>query len=444
MEMEALSLSRLTGLIGKSINVQPALKQVWVTAETSEVRVSGGHCYIELIEKNPSGGKPVARLRAVIWADNYQRIGRMFERVTGMSLSADMKIMANVTVNYHPVYGLSAVIERLNCEYTLGARMRRRMEILGQLEKDGVIDMNRTMALAVPTLRAAVISSPAAAGYGDFIHQVFANPRHLNFRIRLFQAVMQGQNTPGSVISALERVVSCGEDFDCVVILRGGGAVADLDAFDDYDLALNVAQFPLPVITAIGHERDTTVLDHIARVSVKTPTAAAEWLIRQATDQLERVLGIGGEISRLCRERVTGEDRRLGFALAQLPLLTRNITAIRRERLANVAHSLPQMLRNILAMRRLRLQQFSNCLRDSLPQKIPAYRQRLDALGSLVSALSPEAVLRRGYSITISNGRPLMSASDLSEGDEITTILAEGSISSKVRTVSVIKTSGNL
>ena len=436
MTVQALSLSQLTGLIGKSINVQPALKQVWVTAETSEVRVSGGHCYMELIEKDSASGKPVARLRAVIWANNYQRIGRMFRQVTGMSLASDMKIMANVTVNYHPVYGLSAVIEHLNCEYTLGARMRRRMEILARLEEDGVLEMNRTLEMPVPTLRVAVISSPTAAGFGDFIHQIFANPRHLNFRIRLFEAVMQGQNTPGSVISALERVMACGEDFDCLAILRGGGAVADLDAFDDYSLALNVAQFPLPVITAIGHERDTTVLDHIARVSVKTPTAAAEWLIREASEQLDRVLNLGSEISMICRERISGEEKRLAFATAQIPLLAHNATAIRRERLSAIALSLPQIPRNIMAMQLQRLDRFAESLRDSLPQKISSRRQRLDALESLVSALSPEAVLRRGYSITLREGKPLMSASELREGEEITTILAEGRISSKVKEIS--------
>lgn len=359
MTVQALSLSQLTGLIGKSINMQPALKQVWVTAETSEVRVSGGHCYMELIEKDSASGKPVARLRSVIWANNYQRIGRMFRQVTGMSLASDMKIMANVTVNYHPVYGLSAVIEHLNCEYTLGARMRRRMEILARLEEDGVLEMNRTLEMPVPALRVAVISSPTAAGFGDFIHQIFANPRHLNFRIRLFEAVMQGQNTPGSVISALDRVMACGEDFDCVAILRGGGAVADLDAFDDYSLALNVAQFPLPVITAIGHERDTTVLDHIARVSVKTPTAAAEWLIREASEQLDKVLDLGSGISMICRERISGEEKRLAFATAQIPLLARNATAIRRERLAAITLSLPQIPRNIMAMQRQRLNRFA-------------------------------------------------------------------------------------
>ncbi len=406
-----LSLLQLNNRISSAIVADSGLRDVWVTAETGDLRVSGGHCYLELIEKDPDTGRPVARLRAVIWASAFARISAEFVASTGQRLVSDIRIMACVNVNFHPVFGLSAVITAVNPEFTCGDLLRRRRLMIERLTAEGIIDMNRTLTWPDVPWRVAVISAKGAAGYGDFITHLYNNPSRLRFHTRLFPAVLQGESAPRSIISALDRIAADDEDFDCVVIIRGGGATGDLASFDDYDLAANVAQFPVPVIVGIGHERDVTILDYVAAVRVKTPTAAAEWLIGKLDAALAKVRDLASEIFRAATSRVSGGLQQLAYCQGLLPSLV--LGRVQRS-LEALNSSVPDALVHLVG--------------DILRRR----RDRLDSAAQLLDALSPQSVLRRGYAICRVDGHAVADASLLTPGAIVTTTLARGSFEARV------------
>lgn len=408
---DSISLLQLNSRISSAVAADMSLRDVWVTAETGDLRVSGGHCYLELIEKDPQNGRPVARLRAIIWASQYARIATEFALATGQQLVSDLKVMVRVTVNFHPAFGMSAVISDINPEFTCGDLIRRRMMMINRLTEEGIIDMNRTLPWSETPWRVAVISAKGAAGYGDFITHLYNNPSRLRFSTELFPAVMQGENAPQSIVAALEAVASRIDDFDCVVVIRGGGATGDLSSFDNYDLAANIAQFPLPVIVGIGHERDVTILDYVAAVRVKTPTAAAEWLIGRMDAALSKVRDIAAEIFRAATSKVSGGLQQLAYYQGLLPSLS--IGRIDRAR-SSLDAAVPESLRHMVG------------------QIVSRQSDRLDAAARLIEALSPEAVLKRGYSICRVNGRAVTAASDLNRGDILTTVLADGTLKSTI------------
>lgn len=409
---EAISLVELNRRIGRTLAVAPGMSNVWITAETSDLRSSGAHCYMELIQKDDSG-TPLARCRAVIWGSNYNRLDAAFHNATGSRLRSDIRIMACVSVSFHAVFGLSLVINDINPAYTLGDLARRRAEIIARLRSDGVFDLNRGLAWSATPQRVAVISAPGAAGYGDFVRHLHGNNRRLRFSTTLFEATMQGSRTPESVISALDRVMERMDEFDCVAIIRGGGAVADLASFDDYDLAFNVAQFPLPVISGIGHDRDETVLDHVANTRVKTPTAAAEILITRLGNALDAVIDTAAAIGTSIREAMAGAGHQLAYYQGLLPALAQNV--IERNRRAIGAGT-------------------AALIAESVRARIASRRQRLDALKEILDTLSPEATLRRGYSITRVNGRAVTDSNSLAPGTVLTTVFASGpEVHSEVR-----------
>ena len=409
--MEAVRLSALNARIGRLVNADSSLREVWVTAETSDLRVSGGHCYMELVDKDDDGRTVRARARAVIWASALPRVEARFLAVTGTRLRSDIKIMARVTVSYHAVYGLSLVISDINPEYTAGDLVRRRNEIIARLRAEGVFDLNRTLEPGPVLNRVAVVSAAGAAGYGDFIRHLYSNPRRLRFSTELFPAVLQGERTASSVIVALERIMERVDEFDGVVIIRGGGAVADLASFDDYDLAANVAQFPLPVIVGIGHERDITVLDYVAHTRVKTPTAAAAMLVAHQEAALDALRGTAAEIKNLAGSYINGQRQQLAYILGALPAMLRAVTDAHRRRLGTET----ALAISTAAGAQMRMQ-----------------TQRLDSLAMLVDALSPQATMRRGFAIARSRGRALTSAATLSTGDAIEITLADGAIDATV------------
>ncbi len=405
MDRQAIPLAELCRRITRVMSVTPGLTNVWLTAETSDLRVSGGHCYMELIQKDPDTGAPQAKCRAVIWASTYARLGAAFYAATGSRLRSDMKIMARVSVNYHSVYGFTLVISDIDPDYTVGDLARRRNRIIARLREDGVFDLNRSLPWADVPNRIAVVSARGAAGYGDFVKHLHLNPYRLRFDTTLFEASLQGERTSASIISALEAVMENIDDYDCVVIIRGGGAVSDLASFDDYELASNVAQFPLPVVVGIGHERDVTVLDYVANVRVKTPTAAAELLIGRMAEALGTLRSIGEGIQRTVADRVAGQRRQLAYYQGTLPELVRGILDRNRRRVGVEASC-----RLADAVRALTLRQ----------------SERLNALAELLDALSPEATLRRGYSITRFKGRAVTDGATLPEGAVLTTTFARG------------------
>ncbi len=404
MSNDPISLLELNRRITGAINAADGLNGVWVVGETSDLRVSGGHCYMELIQKNESG-VPVAKARAVAWASTYAVLAARFEAATGERLRSDLKIMVRVNVNFHAVYGFSLIINDIDPDYTVGDLARRRNEIIAQLRRDGVYNLNRDLAWADVPYRVAVISARGAAGYGDFVKHLHLNPLNLRFNTTLYEAALQGERTAPSVVAALEAIMERIDDYDCVVIIRGGGAVADLAWFDNYELALNVASFPLPVVVGIGHERDITVLDYVANTRVKTPTAAAELLIGKVSEAYYAIANIGREILDTVRGNINSQRQQLAYYSGLLPALALNVIERHRQRTG------PQASQMIATAA-------TNILQHS--------RQRLNALGDLLDALSPEATLRRGYSITRINGHAITDSSTIKPGDTIETILARG------------------
>lgn len=409
MNIAPLTLLDINRRIADAIVSTPGLANVWLVAETSDLRCTGGHCYMELIDKDETTGSPRARARATIWASRFARLNAEFRAATGSPLTSNIKIMVQATATFHPVYGLSLNITDVNPEYTLGDLLRRRREMIARLQAEGILNCNRELQWPPVPWRIAVISAAGAAGYGDFIDQLYNNIYRLRFSTRLFEARMQGEDTAPSIIAALERIAAADESYDCVVIIRGGGATGDLAAFDNYELAANIALFPLPVIVGIGHERDITLLDYVANMRVKTPTAAAEWLTGRGAAMLERLRIIGTDILDAATRRINDSHRRLELITGQLPALALGVierAAIRTGPMAEQV--MTQSIDNLLRRR----------------------ADRLEALAAIIDTLSPESTLRRGFSITRIDGHAITDVAQASPGTTITTTLASGTLTS--------------
>lgn len=426
---DSLTLEQLATRVSALVASEPLLHNVWVTAETSDLRRSG-HCYLELVQKNPSTGEPVARMRATIWRNVFARIDADFASATGSRLGNGMKVRVLVSVNFHPAFGLSLNITDIDAAYTLGDLMRLRMEIVRRLTAEGVIDLNRSLEWPDVALRIAVISASGAAGYGDFIHQLFTNRQRLRFCVKLFPAVMQGVQAPESIIAALYEIASCEDEWDGVVIIRGGGATSDLAAFENYDLAANIAQFPLPVIIGIGHERDVTVLDYVANMRVKTPTAAAEWLVARGVAALDRLNSLASSIHQAASQLLAGSREQLAYASASLPFLPVAALENASRRLERSRLALSESVRSGLRPEQSQLDAVAERLKSAVAAIIERRGASLDSARQLVGVLSPVATLRRGYSITRVDGRAVTSVSSITSGSKVETTLAEGTFTS--------------
>ena len=408
--MEALSLYDLNALVRRSLE-QCLPDEYWVQAELSDVRTnSTGHCYLEFIQKDPRSNNLIAKARGTIWANVYRLLKPYFEESTGQAFVSGIKVLVQVTVSFHELYGYSLTVQDIDPTYTLGDMARRRREILKQLEEEGVLTLNKELEMPVLRQRIAVVSSPTAAGYGDFCHQLKNNSRGFFFHTELFPALMQGDRVEESVLSALDAILNRQEDFDAVVIIRGGGATSDLSGFDTYLLAAACAQFPLPIITGIGHERDDTVLDSVAHTRVKTPTAAAEYLINcmdLAADELEVLIS---QLHESVRSRLTEEHRKLISYRNRIPS-----AVVRRVSDAKLA---------LLTTRK----DISLAVQTLLSRQ----RHRLELLQQRLADASPEKMLARGYSITLKDGKVVKNGDVLQLNDEIVTRLYQGEIVSIV------------
>lgn len=427
----AISLVEFNRRIGGLLH-DASVQRCWVVAETSDVRQSGGHCYLELVQKNAQTGQTLARMRGIVWASVYARLRCEFERATGQPFASGMNVMVEVSANFHEQYGLSVVITGINPTYTLGDMARQRLEILNRLRREGIIDMNKQLPWVDVAQRVAVISAAGAAGYGDFMNQLHNNPSGIKFYTCLFPAVMQGQSTVTSVIAALERINDYADLFDCVVIIRGGGSTSDLNSFDNYDLAANVAQFPLPVICGIGHDRDNTVVDSVASVRVKTPTAAAEWLLDRAQSALDHVNALTDMVVDSATQMLSGARQQLAYFTSGIPLMADNIVVRHRARLQQIAVAIP-----VVAARRIDgagkdLAFASQRVAMAARQCVANERQRVTGLEKQVELLSPDRVLRRGYSLTLRDGYVVTSALSLRAGDSLVTRFADGERTSVV------------
>lgn len=405
----------------------------WVEAELSEVRERSGHCYMELVQKDLTGNSTVARASARCWRSTWASVRPGFEQVTGEHFRAGLKVLLQVHAQFHENFGFSWIVTDIDPAYTLGDMARRRQEIIRILKEEGVFDLNKELCLSLFASRIAVVSSESAAGYGDFCNQLDTNAYGFAFSVRLFPAVMQGERTEGSIISALDAINSEADDFDCVVIIRGGGAVSDLSAFDSLALAENVANFPLPVITGIGHERDESVLDMVANKRVKTPTAAAALLIENLKHTYDHIVQAQERISVSVSRRMDYERVRLERVSGRIPVLFSLVKTRQQARIDSLFARVGAAAGRIVAEERLRLDRLSVALAPAVRQRLSAENHRLELLGQRISAVDPAILLRRGYSITLHNGRAVYSPDQLSDGDVIETRLAEGNVRSVVR-----------
>lgn len=448
----ALSLYELNHLVHDTLR-RTMQTSYWVAAEISELRVaSNGHCYLELVQKDEASGSLVAKARATIWRASYFRIADSFERATGRRLSFGIKVLVHVSVAFHELYGYSLNILDLDPTYTLGDLAQRRRDIIRQLEEDGVMNLNKELPLPSVIRRVAVISSATAAGYGDFCNQL--EQSGLDFETRLFAAAMQGDRVEESVIAALDAIAAEMDCWDVVVIIRGGGATTDLGGFDSYLLAANVAQFPLPVLTGIGHERDDTIIDLVAHTRLKTPTAAAAFLIDSRKSQTERLQALTQRLAAALSERLQAEQRRLADCTAALERSATERVRTERTRFDSLAHrfrlaslqytsrqrthllelraALSVRSRIVLTGRRHRLDAFPERLHTAVHRRLADLRQRHEQIERTLRLTGPERILALGYSITLKNGRPVRRVDDVEEGNVLTTRLAGGTIQSKV------------
>lgn len=405
----------------------------WVEAELADVRESAGHCYMELVQKDEFGSTPVARASAKCWRSTWALVRPHFERVTGERIHAGMKVLLQVHAQFHENYGFSWIVSDIDPTFTLGDMARKRMEIIRKLKAEGVFDLNRELSIPLFAQRIAVISSATAAGYGDFCNQLSNNVYGFDFIVELFPAVMQGEQVEQSIIDALNRINECAELFDCVVIIRGGGATSDLSGFDTLSLAENVANFPLPVITGIGHERDESVLDMVANTRVKTPTAAAAFLIDNLKHVLDHINAAQDRIASAVRRRIDYESMRLGRLSVNIPTLSSLFITRRQSALSSLYSRLCAAASSGLALRRSRLESIGASLAPLVSRRILVESHRVQLLEQRAAASDPALLLRRGYSITLHNGRAVTDASVLDKGDVIETRFAGGSAVSVVR-----------
>lgn len=429
--MDAITLRQFNERIARLVNT-PAMHNVWVTAELLDVAVRGGHCYMELIDKDPSTGQTMAKIRGIIWASSYHALSHRFLEATGQQLSTGLKVMLCVSANFHSVFGLSLVISDINPEYTIGDVLRRRRMMIERLQKEGIFDLNRTLPWPDVAQRIAIISAPGAAGYGDFIHQLYTNPRRLRFSTRLFKATMQGDKAPADIIDALTRISVQTDDWDAVVIIRGGGSTSDLATLDNYELASHIAQFPLPIIVGIGHERDITILDYVANMRVKTPTAAAEWLITHNNEALQNLRMLGGVLLQAVTDRIQGSQRQMSFIEGRIPAIACSAIERSRARLRQTAISVKGITSSALRSNMDKLSNLAQAIVRNNAVNIEKKKASLDSLESLLEALSPLSTLKRGYSITRIDGKSIKDVSSIRNGDTITTTLANGTLTSTV------------
>lgn len=407
---EKLSLTELQLIIKDSLYL--ALPDMyWVIAEISEMKENyNGHCYLELVEKLQDEINIRSRVKAVIWNSRYRFIKSYFENAAGESLRDGLKILIRVKIEYHEIYGLSLVINDIDPAFTIGEMALRRQQILKKLEAEGVLTMNREVDFPVVPQRIAVISSANAAGYTDFMKHLKGNSFGYVFYSALFDTPMQGKETESGIIRALDRIAANIEKFDLVVIIRGGGSQTDLSWFDNYNIAYYITQFPLPVITGIGHEKDLSVTDIVAHRSLKTPTAVADFLIGCMNETDNHIIELSNEIA----------DR-------SMLMLAESKMEIETARLRLVPVAKAQLTSNHNALKRK-----EEILVNGIRNRLNIITNQLTGFDNVLKILDPVNVLKRGYTITSLNGKILKKCEQIKKEDVLDTKFSDGSVRSKV------------
>lgn len=408
-ESQHITLRELQRRVKSALEGQFALP-VWVSAEISEIKVNySGHCYLELVEKGGDNGVPTAQARAVVWRSHYPRISGYFEAETGQRLASGIRILAKVLVSYHELYGFSLQITDIDPSYTLGDMERQRQQTIAQLQQDGVWDMNREATMPAVVQRIAIVSSANAAGYQDFCKELDKSP--YRFTLTLFDAFMQGAAAEESIIEALCSVAARMEDFDAVVLIRGGGSKSDLNCFNAYRLCAHVAQFPLPVVTGIGHDKDTSVADMVAHTALKTPTAVAGWLVG----------------------RMAETDGWLDYAALQLHDTTTAAMHASEVRLERLSGEVRRLSGELLTRQSLRLEHHAALLPDAARDFLARQNVRLGNAAELIAGRSPERILRLGFAVVRTGGKAVTSAREVGTGENIEIEVSDGQIEAIVK-----------
>ena len=420
----------------KRLLADPSVMNCWVVAETTDVRINQ-HCYLQLLQKDSKTGATVAKIKAIIWGSQFRFLNAQFKQVTGRDIGNDMKIMVCLSVNYSPQYGLTVVINDINPEFTLGDMERQRQEILNRLTQEGIIGQNKTVPVPPVLQRIAIVSAAGAAGYGDFMKQLTDNKYGVCFYPCMFQATMQGLKTVPTVLAALDKVEQNQHLFDCVVIIRGGGGTEELTSFDNYDLARRVATFPLPVIVGIGHERDITVLDYVAGIRVKTPTAAAEHIILQAANALAHIGDLSNQVVSIARDYIARAKEQLSYYAGNLPIMAQRIIDTNTLRLQNFIQNIPLHVQRRIEGENAQLARQKDAIKNAVAQVKMKETMRLEALGDKIELLSPRKVMARGYTLTTCEGKIMTDAAQLEAGKLVTIHFRDGKV--VAGTQSVIK-----
>lgn len=408
-----ITLTELQGLIRDKI-YEALPGAYWVIAEIAEMKVhTAGHCYLELTGTETPGGKVTARARATIWASKFRSLNTYFNASTGIPLRAGITILFRATVEYHELYGLSLNITDIDPAYTAGDMALRREAIIRRLTAEGVLSMNSGLPLTPYPRNLAVVSSSKAAGYQDFINHLVNNPYGYAFRTTLFEAVMQGETTRASVTEALDSISEMISEFDVVVIIRGGGSTIDLSWFDSYEIAYHVTQFPLPVLTGIGHEKDQSVTDMVAWKALKTPTAVAGFIVERTMECENNIIGMAESLVSAVEGAMEAAEERLSSIQNRITATARLMVRLKEEKLSNHAGRLARASANVLS----RAKEATDRMEDALRH------------------LNPAGVLRRGFTLTSRNGTIIQSASELKQGDTIKTYFAEGTAESMVEKI---------
>lgn len=411
MELPTLSLYELNNLV-RGVIADTFSQRFWIRAEMSDVRCNqNGHCYLEFIEKDSNNKTIIAKARGSIWSNVFRMLKAYFESETGQAFASGLKVLVQVSIEFHELYGYSLNVHDIDPSYTLGDQAKNRTLIIKQLEEEGVLDLNKELPLAKIANRIAVISSPTAAGYEDFCNQLTNNKDGFIFYNKLFPAIMQGDRTEQSIIAALDRIYENIDKFDAVVIIRGGGATSDLSSFDSYLLAANCAQFPLPIITGIGHERDDTVLDIVAHTRAKTPTAVAEFLIKHIYESASELIDIQDSIIFETNKRLIEEATILNTLVTKYSYIIKDRTKDQLNKLDIISEK----------------------IKNAAIRVLQDQKHILESKEQYIEHNSPENILKKGYTLTLSGKKIIKSKAGVKKGDNIVTRFADGEVESLVK-----------
>lgn len=431
LTLDRLTLYELNSLVKETIELT-FTQQFWVEAELADATERRGHLYLDLVQKDEHSATPIARASARCWASVWASVRPRFEHTTRQRLTAGMKVLLRVYPQFHQAYGFSWIVTDIDPTYTLGDMQRQRQEIIAQLKRDGVFDMQKELALPMFCQRIAVISSATAAGFGDFCNHLQHNDCGFHFTIELFPAIMQGEQVEPTVIAALDSINARMNEFDCVVIIRGGGATVDMSGFNTLPLAENIANFPLPIITGIGHDRDECIIDMISFMQVKTPTAAADFLIERLLHVSEQIADATDSITRCVQERLEYERIRLTALSTRIPILF-SLTKTRQQGIIDsLTQRMTAAIQQDIRQRQHCLQIIAQRLAPATQRTMQQRQHRLQMLTQRTAALDPAAILRRGFSMTLCNGQFVTDASQVKNGDIMETRLSNGTVFSRV------------